>query len=98
MLEVRTPNLFFQLPDELDVNGYPLLHGIACAEQRGQGRTFVVRRTPADVLVAFFVKNERRPPPLGLFGRLDAEMVVDRNHGRVLTGAKPPYTDAINRP
>ena len=97
MLEVGTPNLFFQFPDELDVDGYPLLHGIACAEQRRQRRTFVVRRTPADVLVAFFVKNERRPPPLGLIGRLDVEMVVDRHHRPILTRNKPPDNDGITR-
>src|ERR1041385_125608 len=44
-LQIRAADFFFQFPDELNVQRYFLLQGVARTEQCGQCRSFVVCRT-----------------------------------------------------
>jgi coproporphyrinogen III oxidase len=97
VLEVRTSYFFFQLPDEVNVQGKLLLERQSRAKECGKGRSFVIGRTPSDIAPVFPMEDERRTFPLRLVGRLDIEMVVDRYRRVVLSCKKSPDNDGIAR-
>src|SRR5437764_1240826 len=76
VFEIRASNFFFEFPDELNIHGCSMLDRVACAEQRRQGRSLVIRGAATDVTISFLVKDERLPLPLRFIGRLHIEMVV----------------------
>src|SRR4030095_2241602 len=69
--------LLLELPEEVDVEGQPLLPGVPRAEEGRDRRTLVVGRAAASVLVALADEVEGRGVPVGTLGGLDVEVVVD---------------------
>src|SRR5215468_4917517 len=51
VFKIWAADLLFKLPNKLNIDGGSLLQGITCAEERGQRRTFVIRRAATDVAV-----------------------------------------------
>ena len=77
VLEVRTADLLFHLPDELNVERHRMLDGIPSGEERGQRRSFVVGRAAAVIPIVLDGKLERVAGPFGFHRRLHIKMVID---------------------
>ena len=80
-LEVRAADLFFELPEEMDVRRHAFVDRVLGAVQRRDRGPLVVGRAAAEIPVALFDEIKRRRFPVRPVCRLHVEVVVN-GHGR----------------
>ena len=80
-LEVRAADLFFELPEEMDVRRHAVVDRVFGAVQRRDRGPLVVGRAAAEIPVALLDEIKRRRIPVRPVCRLHVQVVVD-GHGR----------------
>src|SRR4030095_16687323 len=94
-LEVGAPDFLLELPEEVDVERDALLDRVAGAEEGRHRGALVVGRTAAPVLVALADEVEGLRFPVGAFGRLDVEVVVDGDRRIVRAAVETAVDDRM---
>src|SRR5437868_14830834 len=64
MLEVRASDLFFKLPDKIDVERNRVLYGCADTHQRSQRGSFIIGSAASFISIILLEECERLAPPL----------------------------------
>ncbi len=90
--KMRAPDLFFQFPQELDVDRPTLFDCISSTKHGRESRALIIGRSSPPINSFFILEGKRRLPPFRLLSWLHVQMIVDRD-SRAIRPCYPPAGD-----